>query len=54
MRFQNNIFLEGKATFDGEKFGTDDLASIYKLNKQYSNQKSHLVAPAGIEPAFAP
>ncbi len=42
MRFQKQIFPE-KISFDGEKFGTDNLSLIYKMNQQFSTNKSQLV-----------
>ena len=53
LRFQKNIF-PGKITFDGKKFGTTKLASIYQLNKDSDGGTSNLVAPRGIEPLFTP
>jgi site-specific DNA recombinase len=50
MRFQKQVFPE-KITFNGEKFGTDKLSLIYKLNKENGTDKSKLVHPAGFEPA---
>ncbi len=52
MRFQNNLFPE-KLQFNGKKFGTAKLASIYKLNQEYDGKKSNLVASRGVEPLFA-
>ncbi len=49
MRFQNQIFPE-KITFDGEKFGTDNISLIYKINQQTGADKSKLVTLLGIEP----
>lgn len=48
MRLQNQIFPE-KINFNGEKFGTDDLSLIYKMNKEYDGNKSRLVDPRRIE-----
>jgi len=42
MRFQKQIFPE-KITFDGGKFGTDNLSLIYKMNQQTGADKSKLV-----------
>ena len=49
LRFQKQVFPE-KITFDGTKFGTKDLALVYKLNQQHGDKKSNLVTPRGIEP----
>lgn len=48
MRFQNRIFPE-KITFDGEKFGTDNLSMVYKMNQQSGAKKSQLVTLQRIE-----
>ncbi len=42
VRFQNQIFPE-KINFNGEKFGTDDLSLIYKMNQDFGGNKSQLV-----------
>ncbi len=56
LRLQKNVFA-AKLEFDGEKFGTTQLSSVYRLNKEVSqtkktsSQKSTLLAaPRGIEP----
>ncbi len=49
MRFQKQIFPE-KITFDGEKFGTDSLSLIYKINQQTGTDKSKVVSLLEIEP----
>lgn len=46
LRFQQMI-VDKKITFDGEKFGTADLSPIYKLNREYDGQESTLVALVG-------
>jgi len=48
MQFQKQIFPE-KITFDGEKFGTDELSLIYKINEQFGANKSQVVTPQRIE-----
>lgn len=49
MRFQKQVFPQ-KITFDGNKFGTTDIALVYKLNQQNGANKSQIVALRGIEP----
>lgn len=49
LQFQKLIF-KGNIEFDGKKFGTTKLSALYALNREYSGEKSHLVAPRGIEP----
>lgn len=49
LRFQKQVFPE-RISFDGEKFGTPDLALAYRLNQRYGAKKSSLVPPEGIEP----
>lgn len=49
VRFQNMIFDE-KMTFDGQKFGTAKLSSVYAINKESNGNKSQLVRPVGFEP----
>ena len=49
VKFQNQIFPE-KLTFDGEKFGTNKLSIIYKINQQSGAEKSQLVCLSGFEP----
>lgn len=51
LRFQNQIFEE-KPKFDGEKFGTPKLSTVYAISKQYRGKKSQLAAPTGFEPVF--
>lgn len=53
IRFQNNIFPK-KVGFNGKRFGTKKLASIYAMNQEYAGKKSNLVAPGGIGPPFTP
>ena len=53
IRFQNQIFPE-KVTFNGEKFGTEHLALVYKINQQSGANKSKVVTLRGIEPRFNP
>ncbi len=48
LRFQNLIAPEN-FNFDGNKFGTNKLSSIYAINKEYDGKKSHLVRPPRIE-----
>jgi len=45
--FQNLIFKEKLPVTDG-KFGTAKLSSVYALEKEYRNGKSHLVTQTGI------
>lgn len=49
LRFQNKIFPE-KIMFDGNKFETNNLSLIYKINQEYGDEKSNLVTLQGIEP----
>ncbi len=49
LRFQKLVCKE-KIQFDGKKFGTARLSSVYKINKEYGENKSDLVALRGIEP----
>lgn len=49
LRFQKQIF-PGKITFDGEKFGTDSLSLIYKIDQGIGSDKSQLVCLSGFEP----
>ena len=46
LRFQKLIF-EPNVEFDGRKFGTTNLSTIYKLNQEYDGQESTLVALTG-------
>lgn len=46
VRFQKMVFPE-KLSFDGKKFGTTKLSSIYAINQEYSGKKSDLVAWTG-------
>ncbi len=48
MRFQKQIFPE-KITFDGEKFGTNNLGLVYKLNEGNKFKNSTLVTSRRIE-----
>lgn len=48
VRFQKMIF-DGNVVFDGEKFGTTKLSSVYKLNQEYDGKKSNLVTLQRIE-----
>ena len=50
VRFQKMIFEEN-IEFDGEKFGTAKLSTIYKGNVEFQKNKSNLVDPTGLEPA---
>lgn len=45
-RLQNLVSKE-KIEFDGQKFGTTKLSSLYQLNQDYSGNKSNLVALVG-------
>lgn len=49
IRLQNIVFSE-KLPFDGEKFGTAELARVYAINQAFVADKSSLVAPRGVEP----
>ncbi len=56
LRFQKKVIV-GNIEFDGQKFGTAKLSSIYQLNQDLSKRKktssqssSFLAAPRGIEP----
>lgn len=48
VQFQTQIFPE-KITFNGEKFGTEKLSLVYKMNQQFDADKSKLVTPQRIE-----
>ena len=50
-RFQKMIF-PADISFDGEKFGTTELALVYRLKEVYDADSSNLVIPRGIEPRF--
>ena len=49
LRLQKLIF-EGSVMFDGKSFGNTKVSPVYRLNQEYGGEKSHLVAPRGIEP----
>ena len=44
VRFQNMIF-DQKPFYNGEKFGTTQLSSIYAINQESGGQKSQMVRP---------
>lgn len=46
LRFQKNIFPEN-LIYDGKKFGTPKIATIYELKQQYDGETSNLVALVG-------
>jgi hypothetical protein len=51
LRFQKRV-VAGNVMFDGKKFGTQELARVYRINQEYKGKKSSLVALRGIEPRF--
>jgi len=51
-RFQKLVFPDDLQYERGKGFGTAKLGCIYELNRVFNGQKSHLVAPSGIEPEF--
>ena len=53
LEFQKLIFTEN-IEFSDEKFGTEYLSLVYKLNRQFDGEKSSLVTLPGIEPGLPP
>ena len=53
LRFQKLIFPE-KITYNGEKFGTNRISLVYKLQETSGANSSNLVTLPGIEPGFKP
>lgn len=49
IKFQEMVFPKG-VTYDYERFGTTEIASIYELKQAISEKKSTMVPPEGLEP----
>ena len=52
IKFQKRVFPEGLTYHARSGFGTPKLGLVYQINQTCRDDKTHLVAPRGIEPRF--